>query len=188
MTGPLIEPLQSPADHRPVEDLVYDRLALTLLAARHGLQDAAAAVRQSEANRMTLLYVHAITAAVTAPLFAWYGAVTGLPGPSWTVVHKVPGSWIVMAAVLAVGGMVLGFGTTSRHRRSAMIGLSLIMVWYGTMTATFLTATGLWLAAGADPARMPAIYAASVYIHPAIVMFIHLRTIVRMIRSLTGVT
>lgn len=163
--------------HDPIE-----ALADTLDALDIHLNRAETVVKRSEANRLSLLHIHAAAAVVIGPLFASIG-VEGMYGSSWRVVRLIPGAPYSLAAVLAVGGVILGVATWYRHKPAELVGLALLLTWYILIAVSFGLASLLWLADGSRAGPRPSFYACMVYGHLAVIMAVHMRTLRRMRRG-----
>jgi hypothetical protein len=138
-----------------------------------------------ERNRLALLYVHAISAILVCPLFLSYANATGLQLGSWRFANHIPGNPYTMAALLGFGGMILLCATISRSIKWAMLGLLLIMGWYTSTCLSFAVASFAFFG-GAREGNPPGAYAVIVYAHMSAIMFVHLRTMRRMLRSHTN--
>lgn len=189
MSEPVVQPLTEPGQDSRIEDMIYDRLALTLLAARHGVEASAAtaarAARLAEEYRMSMLYLHAVVASMAGPLFWQYAAITGLPGASWRLLQPLPHAPEVMSLILIGGGITLAWANAGRWLKVAYAALLTILVWYVAIFVTFSYAVVMWLADGAHPpptGQIPATYAIVIYGGWAAVIILHLRTLRRKIR------
>jgi hypothetical protein len=158
-----------------------DALARTLDALDEHLRDSDAVVRRSERNRLSLLHVHALAAVVIAPLFALLGR-DGMAGPSWAVARFIPGAPYTLAVLLGIGGVILGVATWYRRVGWELVGLWVLMCWYATIAASFAGAVLVWFAEGRPPQR-PSFYAAAVYAHIGIVLWVHRMTLAKIRRG-----
>ncbi len=168
-------------------DGVYDQLAVTLAGLQRHVRHMDRTTRVAESNRLTMLYWHAICAMFTGPLFAIHMRLTGFPGASFAQLHHVPGAFYQLATAMTAGGAILAVGTILRRRRLAIVGLLVITAWYMTIFVSFAAAVLVWGSSGAPtavPQAIPAAYAVTVYVHPAGVMLVHLRTILRQLHQL----
>lgn len=169
-------PAMTSAAGRPV-----DQLADLLDALDDHVRAAEGAVRRSEGNRISILYVHAVYALLIAPAFAAIGK-QGMSGPTWSVLREVPGAPFSLAAVMFAGGMVLVVATTLANRVWELVGLLLLMIWYAAVAGSFGAAMLVWAFTGGDGPR-PAAYAPLVYSHFLTIMLVHCWTLRRMIRA-----
>jgi hypothetical protein len=158
-----------------------DALARTLDALDEHLQVSDATVRRSEKNRLSLLHVHAVFAVAIAPLFAALGQ-DGMRGPSWVVIRLIPGAPYTLAALLGIGGVILGVATWYRAVVWETAALWVLMAWYALIAVSFAGAVLLWLADGASGQR-PSFYAGVVYAHVFVILGVHQRTLVKIRRS-----
>lgn len=145
------------------------------------LQASDATVRRSESNRLSLLHVHALFAMLIAPLFALLGR-DGMTGPSWTIARQIPGAPYTLAALLGIGGVILGVATWYRHVGWELVGLWVLMSWYTIIAVSFAGALLWWLADGRPDPR-PSPYPAAVYTHVCVILGIHQMTLVRIRRA-----
>lgn len=172
--------------HDPVGgELLGELISLvrnTESAARTAQRDA----RRSEKNRVGMLYIHSLAAVTIAPLFA----TSNLDSAAFTVMRSVPGAPYSTAALLGVGGIVLGLSAAGAHRVMAFWGLSLISAWYMAMAVTFTASAAVWtidqdpvsLTAAfdlimGDTPRKPSVYAIPLYGHLSAVMIRHMITL-----------
>lgn len=142
--------------------------------------------RRNEKNRVGMLYIHSLSAIVIAPLFA----ITNLDTPAFAVMRSVPGTPYSTAALLGIGGMVLGFSAAGANRRAAFTGLALLACWYATMAVTFAASAAVWtyeqnpaslseafaFLAG-DTRGKPSVYAVPLYAHLSAIMVRHMITL-----------
>jgi hypothetical protein len=144
---------------------------------------------RNEHNRIGLLIVHAIVALIVAPLFmATAGAFVG---PTWDLLKQIPGFPASFIAPLWVGGMILLPATFGRRAGWEIAGLALIYLWYLAMAVGFAFPVINWLidaaAAARDgkpqPPHKPSLYAPVVYAHLAVIMRVHIFTLVRIRRE-----
>lgn len=171
------------AEEGPVDRLAaaLDGLEALVVSADAKAERSQVVARRSERNRLSLLHIHAAAALVIAPLFSSIGE-QGMQGPSWLVVQLIPAAPHSLAALLAVGGIILGVATWFRHKTGEMLGLLLLTAWYLVIAVSFGVASLVWLADTPDGPR-PSFYAPAVYFHLAVIMLVHLRTLRRMRRD-----
>lgn len=140
-----------------------------------------ATARRSENNRLNMLHLHAVAAALIGLLFAAIDPAV-MTGTNWVVIKMIPGAPVTLGLFMFLGGMILGPATWYRHLRWEKVGLWIIMAWYATIALSFGTATLLWLSEEAPSKTPPAFYAPMVYLHLTCVMLVHLFTLNRMTR------
>lgn len=162
------------------EDTI-DALARTLDALDDHLRLSDATVRREQRNRLGLLHVHAAAAVVIAPLFAALGP-DGMTGATWAVARLIPGAPYTLAALLMVGGVILGTATWYRRVGWELVGLWVLMSWYAIIAVSFGGAVLLWFADGRPPQR-PSFYAPAVYAHVGVILWVHRMTLVRIRRG-----
>lgn len=181
MTAMSVPAGESPASAELLGELI-SLVRDTDRAARVAERDA----RRSEKNRVGMLYIHSMAAISIAPLFA----VANIDTPAFTVMRMVPGAPYSTAALLGVGGIVLGMSAAGAHRRAAFTGLTLLALWYATMALTFAASAGTWTLAqhpesltqalaflvGDTPGK-PSVYAVPLYAHLSAVMVRHMVTL-----------
>jgi hypothetical protein len=158
-----------------------EQLADLLDALDDHVRAAEGAVRRSEGNRISILYVHAVYALLIAPAFAAIGK-EGMNGPTWSVLRLFPGAPYSLAAVMFLGGLVLVVATTFANRVWELVGLLLLMFWYAAVAGSFGAAMIVWMVTGGGGPR-PAAYAPLVYSHFLTIMLVHCWTLRRMIRA-----
>lgn len=158
-----------------------DRLAELIDALDEHVQTAELRVRRSEGNRISILYVHAIYALLIAPAFAAIGE-EGMKGQIWTVMRMVPGAPYSVALIMFLGGFILAVSTTLASREWELVGLGLLIVWYGMVSVSFAGSIIIWLA-GPELGPPPSFYAPLVYAHFLTIMLVHTYTLRRMIRA-----
>ena len=140
-------------------------------------------MKRSERNRIGLLHLHAAFAVYIGILFAFLGR-DGMAGTAWTLVRTIPGTPGSLAALLFVGGIILGFATWKRAVRWEMLGLCLLLSWYLTIAVSFAGALVWWMLGGFPTNTMrPAPYAHGIYLHFSAVMIVHLTTLLRIRRT-----
>jgi len=140
-------------------------------------------LKHTERHRVNLLVVHALTALVIAPLFAASGDF--ITGPTWRALQIIPGFPLTMCAVLWAGGVLLLPAALLRQHRCETAGLALICFWYAVMALGFLIPTlgwvthwtGDYLHGRHSPPESVAFYPWMVYLHPAVLMLVHLRSL-----------
>lgn len=157
------------------------RLAYTLDSLDLQIRTVDAKAKRSEKNRLSMLHLHALAACVIAPLFASLGR-EGMAGPAWVLARNIPYAPYSLAALLLTGGIILGYATWHRMIRWEMLGLWMLLSWYGILALSFAGAQIVWIA-NQGPGPRPALYGPAVYSHLTIVMMVHLRTLRRMARS-----
>jgi hypothetical protein len=149
---------------------------------------------QNEHNRIGLLVVHALVAIVVAPLFvATDGAFVG---PTWDLIKTIPGFPYTFIAPLWLGGLILLPATFGRRVRWEIAGLVLIYLWYLAMALGFAFPVVGWVvdagfATYRDqplPAKKPSLYAPVVYAHLAVIMRVHIFTLIRIRRERASYT
>lgn len=142
--------------------------------------------RLDEDTRLNMLKVHGAWAIVTALLFAANGQ-DGTSGPIYQFLRWLPGFPYSMAALLLVGGLILLPATIARHRPLEMVGLVMLMAWYGTIGIGFLVPVATWSAHAVAallsglplPPGKPGMHAPGVYNHFCNVIFVHLLALYR---------
>lgn len=159
------------------------KMAITLNALDVHVRDAGHVSRRLESNRLSLLYVHAVAAIMVGPLFLSYGQRTGLNSPSWTFASEVPGATWALSTLIGGGGVVLLCATIARSLNWAMTGLSMIMTWYLITASLFFAASVNWASEG-RAGNPPGTYAVVVYAHMTVIMMVHLRTMVKLAKSM----
>lgn len=162
-------------------DNAVDRLADLFDAMETHVKSADRAVRRSEGNRIGILYVHAVYALLIAPAFAALGR-KGMTGTIWAVMRQIPGAPYSLAMVMFLGGLVLTVATTFRSRPWEIAGLALLILWYGTVAASFAAAIMMWVFSD-HRAPQPSLYAPLVYSHFLTIMLVHCYTLRRMLRD-----
>lgn len=161
-----------------------DRLADLIDALDDHVRAAESTVRRSEGNRIGILYVHALFAVAIGPAFAAIGK-HGMAGPIWRAMRDIPGAPYSLGAVMFTGGVILTIATTLRNRAWEIIGLIMLVVWYGTVAVTFGASIALWLVGGRTGTQ-PGFYAPLVYLHFMAIMLVHCWTLRRMMRAGPG--
>jgi hypothetical protein len=161
-----------------------DRLADLIDALDDHVRAADTTVRRSESNRIGILYVHGLFAVAIGPAFASIGT-HGMNGPIWRAMRALPGTPYSLGLIMFLGGVILTVATTFRNRPWEIVGLILLVIWYGTVAVTFGASIALWFASGRQ-GMQPGFYAPLVYLHFLAVMLVHCRTLRKMIRSDAG--
>lgn len=168
--------MDSDAGRTPV-----DRLADLIDALDDHVRAAETTVRRSEGNRIGILYVHALFAVAIGPAFAAIGK-EGMNGPIWRAMRDLPGAPYSLGAIMFLGGIILTIATTLRSRLWEIVGLCLLVVWYGTVAVTFGASILLW-AIGGRQGMQPGFYAPLVYLHFLAIMLVHCWTLRKMMRG-----
>lgn len=132
--------------------------------------------------RSNLLWVHATAAMLIAPLFASIGK-QGMSGPTFDIMRLIPGAPMSVATVLGFGGFILGLGCVLRSRKLEIAGLIGLAVWYVLIAVSFGGAVVSWYIDGSPPDRQPSLYSPVLYAHFAIIMAVHMSTLVRAYRD-----
>jgi hypothetical protein len=168
--------MDSDAGRSPV-----DRLADLIDALDDHVRAAETTVQRSEGNRIGILYVHALFAVAIGPAFAAIGK-QGMNGPIWRAMRDLPGAPYSLGAIMFLGGIILTVATTLRSRLWEIVGLCLLVVWYGTVAVTFGASILLW-AIGGRQGTQPGFYAPLVYLHFLAIMLVHCWTLRKMMRG-----
>ncbi len=139
--------------------------------------------------RLNLLWVHAASALLMAPLFAAIGR-QGMFGPSFHYLRELPAMPGLLSAPLGLGGLVLGLGLVFGSRRAQIIGLSGLLTFYLGMAIGFAAASVRWAVNPAAPtAPPPAFYAPVLYLHMGVIMIVHTSTLIASrLRTVKGKT
>lgn len=169
-------PIQSDDGFNP-----RDRLADLIDALDDHVRAAEKKVRRSEGNRIGILYVHALFAVAIGPAFAAIGK-HGMNGPIWRAMRDIPGAPYSLGLIMFLGGVILTIATTLRNRQWEIVGLLMLVSWYGTVAVTFAASIVLWLLAGRT-GMQPGFYAPLVYLHFMAIMLVHCWTLRKMIRG-----
>jgi hypothetical protein len=181
----VVELTKGPHTRDARQAAIVDRLADQLDALSAHVEEQLSANRRGERNRLSLLYLHALFALFTSPLFfAWAVSPAGFRGTTWQLLAAVPLVEVLLPMLLFIGGSVLTLGTAARSMRAAGIGLLLVFLWYAIIGFSFAGAVFLWLDEGAPNNAWPAVYAPFVYGHLAAIMWIHLKTVWVIVRAL----
>lgn len=154
-------------------------LAALLNALDTDRKAARATAKRDESDRLRILMVHGLFALVVAPLFLVYSTTNGLTSASWTLLRSIPGAPHTVAAWLFTAGILVMLGSAAKVRRLAAAGLVLMAGWYLSFASTFTYAVWLWWHNGADPSKMPALYAGPAYAHFSVLVALQLITALR---------
>lgn len=142
-----------------------------------------ATLRRSERNRLSLLVLHGLAAIVIAPLFlAQTAAPGGMDNPTFVALRLIPAAPYVLSAILALGGLILVPATLVRNRPWEMVGLTLLSVWYLTISIGYAAAIGVWAHDGYPNKGRPSFFAPPLYLHLGIIMIVHWGTLRRLTR------
>lgn len=133
--------------------------------------------------RLNLLWLHALAALLMAPLLSLTGR-DGLTGASFAFMRTLPGAPYSLAAALGAGGLILGWGCIFRAKRTEMVGLAVLAVFYLLFAVSFAVPPIQWLC---DHGPKPPMYAPILYLHLTLIMLAHIRGLILARRDLAAV-
>ncbi len=148
-----------------------------------------ARLARTEHNRFNLLVVHALVALLVPPLF--YATQGSYQGSHWDIIRLLPGFPITFILPLWIGGLILLPATYARRRPMEMVGLVFIEIWYVAMGLGFGWPVTVWLAEAVEalaagdplPDGKPSLFQPLVYLHLAVIMHVHIITLMHMRRE-----
>lgn len=121
--------------------------------------------------RLNLLWLHALSALLMAPLLAATGKA-GITGPSFSFLRTMPAAPYSYAILLGVSGTILGIGCVFRQKITEMVGLGGLALFYLMFSVSFAIPAIEW--GMQHQGVKPPLYSAIVYAHLTVVMVLHL--------------
>lgn len=149
-----------------------------------GLQDyvitSAGRERHGTRYRLNLLWIHSVAALLMAPLMILTGR-KGLAGPSFNFLREIPGSPASVAVLLGLGGIILGMGVIFRAKRTEIVGLVILAMFYLIMSISFAIPATRWLL-HMDKIKPP-LYGPVLYLHITLIMGFHIWGLINVLRD-----